>query len=1053
MFRFLANFIKTTILTSLFLLASYANAERLGSTAASALIDENGHAEIPETYTTIASNAFQNRSSLTSVSIPNSVTHVESNAFSGSSLRSVIIPNSVIYLGERAFQNTPLNEVTLSSSIDTIPRYTFNGTNLTSLIIPDSVTTIEEYAFYDLPIKHLFVGDSLNSISTGNFGIGSNCSRLITAEIKMQHIPTSMLNCTNLESVILENTISIGNNAFLSTNLTTLVLPDTLTSIGIGSFSNVPISEITFGDSLSAIGNNAFDNSNIKELALPLSLNSIGEYAFRSNSINELVIPDNLVTLGRGAFYSNPLNSVTVGYSLSSIGGLAFPSTIEHVVIKQKQYSGLSGSDPRYFKTVVVEEGVEKIGGLSNSQITEIVLPSTLVEIYSGAFTDSSLRKIDIPSSVTKIGNYAFENTNITEVVIPTSINDLGDHAFRNTAMERVIIIEPADIYLNYNAFDATDPIEFIFCANNDADLDGIVDCLDAFPMDGSESQDADLDGIGNNADTDDDNDGYNDALDAFPNDANEWVDTDSDGIGNNLDNDDDGDGAVDSEDAFPLDETQIYDITGDILQVDSDNDGILDVFDPYDNTSSYYYDDCREADTGGEANLNTDGDAKNNCNDPDDDNDGLLDVYEPFFGTNPLIPDSDFDGVLDGLDAFPADNTESLDTDTDGIGNNTDTDDDNDGYTDFLDAFPLDATEWADSDSDGIGNNGDLDDDNDGVADAEDAFPYTTSESVDTDGDGIGDNADAFPSDSTEWADSDLDGIGNNADTDDDNDGIADADDSDPLNDSIGDLPSQNLFVMGSPVAVNGHITTISIGYDVTDTNNQLNGIGFRIHYDSTIYGYSESQNSLNESLVVDGMGPYQDTENFDKDDTTDSYIVFGWAAVNADWPNTELLAKLTDIKLFVNWADYEQGPTTSNINFSNIDNAEGYDFEATNYVITVLPATWDFDGNGLADALTDGLMLLRYTFGIRDISMALGAMAENATVSATQVVENMHRAITVADIDGNGSTDALTDGLILLRYLFGLRGENLIMGSISSNATRTTHEQIEQYIETYMP
>ena len=417
------------------------------------------------------------------------------------------------------------------------------------------------------------------------------------------------------------------------------------------------------------------------------------------------------------------------------------------------------------------------------------------------------------------------------------------------------------------------------------------------------------------------------------------------------------------------------------------------------------------------------------------------------------FIGDSDQDGVFDVTDVFPFDASESVDFDSDGIGDNADTDDDGDGHFDLLDAFPLDANEWMDSDLDGVGNNADTDDDNDGVLDEEDAFPYTSSESVDTDGDGIGDNSDAFPNDSSETLDTDLDGIGNNADDDDDNDGVVDAEDSDSLNDSIGALESQNLFVMGNPVAVNGYLTTISVGYDVSDDNNQLTGIGFRVHYDSSIYSYSAVESTINESLIVDGMGPYQDIEDFDNDSTTDSYIVFGWAAVNADWPNIELPAKLTDIQLFVNWDDYDAGSTTSNINFSIVDNAEGYEAKKTDYAMTVLPATWDFDGNGSADALTDGLMLLRYTFGIRDLRMASGAMAQNSTLSATQVVDNMHRAISVADIDGNGSTDALTDGLILLRYLFGLRGEILITGAISSDATRTTQEQIEQYLSLYMP
>ena len=55
--------------------------------------------------------------------------------------------------------------------------------------------------------------------------------------------------------------------------------------------------------------------------------------------------------------------------------------------------------------------------------------------------------------------------------------------------------------------------------------------------------------------------------------------------------------------------------------------------------------------------------------------------------------------------------------------------------------------------------------------------------------------------------------------------------------------------------------------------------------------------------------------------------------------------------------------------------------------------------------------------------------------------------------DIDQSGSVDALTDGLILLRYFFGLRGESLISNVISNNATRTSAADIEAYIESHMP
>jgi hypothetical protein len=55
--------------------------------------------------------------------------------------------------------------------------------------------------------------------------------------------------------------------------------------------------------------------------------------------------------------------------------------------------------------------------------------------------------------------------------------------------------------------------------------------------------------------------------------------------------------------------------------------------------------------------------------------------------------------------------------------------------------------------------------------------------------------------------------------------------------------------------------------------------------------------------------------------------------------------------------------------------------------------------------------------------------------------------------DIDQNGSFDALTDGLILLRYAFGLRGDSLIDGVIDSNANRTNVDEIEAHIQSLVP
>ena len=112
-----------------------------------------------------------------------------------------------------------------------------------------------------------------------------------------------------------------------------------------------------------------------------------------------------------------------------------------------------------------------------------------------------------------------------------------------------------------------------------------------------------------------------------------------------------------------------------------------------------------------------------------------------------------------------------------------------------------------------------------------------------------------------------------------------------------------------------------------------------------------------------------------------------------------------------------------------------------------------WDIDKNGKADALTDGLMILRYGFGIRGSQLTSGAIASDATLTSNEIGEHLDDMVTVVDIDNNGQFDALTDGLIILRYLFGLSGESLINGAVASNAERASVPAITDYLANNMP
>ena len=113
----------------------------------------------------------------------------------------------------------------------------------------------------------------------------------------------------------------------------------------------------------------------------------------------------------------------------------------------------------------------------------------------------------------------------------------------------------------------------------------------------------------------------------------------------------------------------------------------------------------------------------------------------------------------------------------------------------------------------------------------------------------------------------------------------------------------------------------------------------------------------------------------------------------------------------------------------------------------------SWDIDGDGNADALTDGMLTLRYGFGIRGENLTSNALSQLSTMSISEIEDRLSDALTIADIDGNGSFDALTDGLIILRYLFGVTGDNLVENTVAFNATRNSPFEIIQYIEQHLP
>jgi hypothetical protein len=110
------------------------------------------------------------------------------------------------------------------------------------------------------------------------------------------------------------------------------------------------------------------------------------------------------------------------------------------------------------------------------------------------------------------------------------------------------------------------------------------------------------------------------------------------------------------------------------------------------------------------------------------------------------------------------------------------------------------------------------------------------------------------------------------------------------------------------------------------------------------------------------------------------------------------------------------------------------------------------DIDGDGDFDPLTDAMLVMRWAFGFEGDTLIEGAVDVGCTYcTAAEIAAHIESLGTVLDIDGDGEVEALTDAVLLMRWGFGFRGEALIQGAIDTvSCTRCGLAEIEAYLDT---
>jgi hypothetical protein len=110
---------------------------------------------------------------------------------------------------------------------------------------------------------------------------------------------------------------------------------------------------------------------------------------------------------------------------------------------------------------------------------------------------------------------------------------------------------------------------------------------------------------------------------------------------------------------------------------------------------------------------------------------------------------------------------------------------------------------------------------------------------------------------------------------------------------------------------------------------------------------------------------------------------------------------------------------------------------------------AFFDIDSDGSVSALGDGLLVLRFLFGFAGSTLTEGAVGDGCTRCAAPTIEAHLGALAGLDVDGDGAALPLTDGLLILRFLFGLDGVALTGGAVSPECTRCDAGAIATYVE----
>ena len=355
--------------------------------------------------------------------------------------------HEVVAIGDRAFENrTDLRTVMIPDSVEKIEFEAFyNCINLKIVDLSSNLTTIGYDVFGNCKsISKIEIPKSLKKFD-GTWGRGTNlsygafggCSNLKTVNFEAGSTivcAALFMGCDGIEEIELPDTITeIGDSAFKSCkNLNKVIIPESVTKIDGDAFAECSgLIDIKMHEGINTIGSRAFYKCDrLLDIVIPDSVEKIEFEAFRGcDKLENIKLSENLTIVGYGVFGDcKSISKIEIPKSLKKFDGTWGSGT-------NLSYGAFGGCSN--LKTVNFEAGSTIVCAalfMGCDGIEEIELSDTITEIGDSAFKNcKNLDRITMNNGIEILESSAFEDCfSLTTINIPNTVKAISNSTFQD---------------------------------------------------------------------------------------------------------------------------------------------------------------------------------------------------------------------------------------------------------------------------------------------------------------------------------------------------------------------------------------------------------------------------------------------------------------------------------------------------------------------------------------------------------------------------------------------------------------------------------------------